>query len=68
MHNKVEMYCTIQDGAKMLKVTRPTVYRMIRDGELARHKVLGRPALKVAQIKRILAQEPKRNGSVKENR
>ena len=45
-------YCTIKQAAKMLRVSRPTVYRMIRDGELKKYHALGRPALDVAQVKK----------------
>lgn len=54
------MYCTISEAAQMLGVSRPTVYAMILRGELKKHKMLGRPALKVAEVKRKNGQP--RNG------
>jgi excisionase family DNA binding protein len=43
-------YCTIQDGAKLLEVSRPTVYKLIKKKKLKRYKVLGRPALKLVEV------------------
>jgi excisionase family DNA binding protein len=43
-------YCTIQDGAKLLDVSRPTVYKLIKKRKLKRYKVLGRPALKLVEV------------------
>ncbi len=46
------MYCTISEAAQIIGVTRPTIYRMIKDGELKRFKMLGRPAIKVTEAKK----------------
>lgn len=46
-------YCTIQDGAKLLGVSRPTVYKRIEEGKLRVYEVLGRPALKLSEVSRL---------------
>jgi excisionase family DNA binding protein len=46
-------YCTIQDGAKLLGVSRPTIYRRIEEGKLKVYEVLGRPALKLSEVSRL---------------
>lgn len=46
-------YCTIEGGAEILKVSRPTVYKLIEDGKLGRYKVLGRPALKLSEVNKV---------------
>lgn len=57
-------YCTIQDGAKLLGVSRPTVYKRIYEGKLKKYEVLGRPALKLSEISRLkLRKEAKSNGN-----
>jgi excisionase family DNA binding protein len=47
-------YCTIRDGAKILKISPPTIYKLIAQGKLGRYTVLGRPALKLTEINRII--------------
>jgi excisionase family DNA binding protein len=46
-------YCTIQDGAKLLGISRPTIYKRIDEGKLKVYEVLGRPALKLSEITRL---------------
>jgi excisionase family DNA binding protein len=46
-------YCTIQDGAKLLGVSRPTVYKRIREDKLKVYEVLGRPALKLSEVAKL---------------
>lgn len=46
-------YCTIKDGAGILKVSRPTVYKFISEGKLGVYTVLGRPALKLTEVNRV---------------
>jgi excisionase family DNA binding protein len=46
-------YCTIQDGAKLLGVSRPTVYKRIKEKKLKVYEVLGRPALKLAEVAQL---------------
>lgn len=46
-------YCTIQDGAKLLGVSRPTVYKRIKERKLKVYEVLGRPALKLSEVSRL---------------
>lgn len=54
-------YCTIQDGARLLGVSRPTVYKRIEEGKLKVYEVLGRPALKLSELTRLkLTKEAKR--------
>ena len=56
-------YCTIQDGAKLLGVSRPTVYKRIREEKLKVYEVLGRPALKLSEVAKLKLN--KRQKSVK---
>lgn len=57
-------YCTIEGGAKILKVSRPTVYKLIKEGHLGRYRVLGRPALKLTEVNKVARlREPKVNGN-----
>jgi excisionase family DNA binding protein len=46
-------YCTIQDGAKLLGVSRPTIYKRIKEDKLKVYEVLGRPALKLSEIAKL---------------
>jgi excisionase family DNA binding protein len=46
-------YCTIQDGAKLLGISRPTVYKRIEEGKLKVYEVLGRPALKLSELSKL---------------
>lgn len=46
-------YVTISDGAGILKVSRPTVYKFISEGKLGVYTVLGRPALKLTELNRV---------------
>jgi len=46
-------YVTISDGADILKVSRPTVYKFISEGKLGVYTVLGRPALRLNEVNRI---------------
>jgi excisionase family DNA binding protein len=56
-------YCTIQDGAKLLGVSRPTVYKRIKEEKLKVYEVLGRPALKLSEVARLkLSKRQKSNG------
>ena len=57
-------YCTIQDGAKLLGVSRPTVYKRIEEKKLVVYEVLGRPALKlseIAELKTVRRRKPKKS-------
>jgi excisionase family DNA binding protein len=57
-------YCTIQDGAKLLGVSRPTVYKRIEEGKLKVYAVLGRPALKLSEVSRLkIKRQQKSNGN-----
>lgn len=59
-------YCTIQDGAKLLGVSRPTIYKRIAEEKLKVYEVLGRPALKLSEIARLKLnkrQQKKSNGN-----
>ena len=51
-------YCTIKEGAAMLNVSRPTVYKLIKDGKLRRYVSMGRPALKVSEVRRKRSPKP----------
>lgn len=44
----MEQYCTVTEAAKLLAVSRPTIYAMLERGELEYIKV----TLKVTRIKR----------------
>jgi excisionase family DNA binding protein len=46
-------YCTIQDGARLLGISRPTIYKRIDEGKLKVYEVLGRPALKLSEVTRL---------------
>lgn len=46
-------YCTIQDGAKLLGISRPTIYKRIDEGKLKVYEVLGRPALKISEVSKL---------------
>lgn len=46
-------YCTIQDGARLLGISRPTIYKRIKEEKLKVYEVLGRPALKLSEIARL---------------
>jgi excisionase family DNA binding protein len=58
-------YCTIEGGARILKVSRPTVYKLLAEGKLGRYKVLGRPALKLTEVNKVarLRKAHKSNGN-----
>ncbi len=57
-------YCTIQEAAALLNVSRPTVYKMIEEGELDRTTMLGRPALRKTAVLRLkLKRDKKENGT-----
>ena len=56
-------YCTIQDGAKLLGVSRPTVYKRIEERKLKVYTVLGRPALKLSEVAQLKTIEKKRNSN-----
>jgi len=58
-------YCTIQEAAKILNLSRPTVYKMIEDGDLKRYFLLGRPALKLSQVRLVRNRLAKKNGNKK---
>lgn len=58
-------YCTIEGGARILRVSRPTVYKLIEDGKLGRYTVLGRPALKLTEVNRVA--KARRTSSKKSN-
>ena len=47
------MYCSISEAAGIIGVTRPTIYRMIADGELKRETMLGRPAIRLREVERL---------------
>jgi excisionase family DNA binding protein len=53
-------YCTIQDGAKLLGVSRPTIYKRIEQEKLKVYLVLGRPALKLSEVAQLKTQSKKR--------
>lgn len=55
-------YCTIEKAASLLGVSRPTVYKLIKDGQLKRHEVVGSgtPALKINEVKRLAQKRSKR--------
>lgn len=54
-------YVTISDGAGILKVSRPTVYKFISEGKLGVYTVLGRPALKLTEVNRVAKKRAKRS-------
>jgi excisionase family DNA binding protein len=55
-------YCTIQDGARLLGISRPTIYKRIDEGKLKVYEVLGRPALKLSELSKLkLARQAKRS-------
>jgi excisionase family DNA binding protein len=56
-------YCTIQDGAKLLGVSRPTIYKRIREDKLKVYEVLGRPALKLSEIARLKLNKRQKSSS-----
>lgn len=47
---------TINEFAAATALSRPTIYRMIRDGELRTAKVRGRQLVPVAEARRIFGQ------------
>lgn len=49
-------YCTIQEAAKILNLSRPTVYKLIDEGKLKRYLLLGRPALKLSDVTKLAAK------------
>jgi len=60
-------YCTIQDGAKLLGVSRPTIYKRIREDKLKVYEVLGRPALKLSEIARLKLNKRQKSPSSKQS-
>jgi excisionase family DNA binding protein len=56
-------FCTIKDGAKILRVSRPTVYKRIEQGKLGVYTVLGRPALKLSEVMELKRLKKKPNGN-----
>ncbi len=55
-------FCTIKDGAKILKLSRPTVYKRIEQGRLGVYTVLGRPALKLSEVNELKKSKKQSNG------
>mgnify|MGYP003113030949 CR=1 FL=1 len=47
---------SINEFANAARLSRPTVYRMIRDGELKTAKVRGRQLVPVAEARRIFGE------------
>ena len=45
---------SINDAARMLGVSRGTIYRMIRDGSLVVYRIGDRQIVSVASVKRIV--------------
>lgn len=56
-------FCTIKDGARILRVSRPTVYKRIDEGKLGRYVVLGRPALRLSEVNELKKSSKKSNGN-----
>ena len=56
-------FCTIKDGAKILKLSRPTVYKRIEQGKLGVYTVLGRPALRLSEVYDLKKSKKKSNGN-----
>lgn len=48
----MDRYYTIKRAAEALGKSRPTVYRLIRDGELKAQKVAGHPAIAITEIEK----------------
>lgn len=46
--------CSIADGAKYIGVSEPTLWRMLRDGELARVKLRGRTLVRYSDLNALL--------------
>lgn len=62
------MYCSIKEAAQIIGVTRPTIYRMIEDGELKREVMLGRPALKLSEVKREADRQSVKRARIESHR
>lgn len=60
-------YCTIQDGAKLLGISRPTIYKRIDEGKLKVYEILGRPALKLSEIAKLKLNRRQKPASKQSN-
>jgi excisionase family DNA binding protein len=54
----MDKFYSIKQAAKALGKSRPTIYRMIRDGELKVQTFAGKPAIAISEVQR--ARRPKR--------
>ena len=48
----MDRYYSIQQTAKELGKSRPTVYKMIKDGKLKAEIIAGRPAVAIKEVER----------------
>ena len=51
-------YITIEETAKLLKVTRPTVYNYIKEGLLTKYRIKKKSVLSMDEIKSLLEPSP----------
>jgi excisionase family DNA binding protein len=51
----MERYLTIKQAAEELGRSRPTVYKMIRDGKLKIQKFAGKPVVAISEVERVKA-------------
>ena len=51
-------YLTIEETAKVLKVTKPTVYNYINEGLLTKYRIKKRSVLSMDEIKSLLEPSP----------
>lgn len=58
-------YCSIKEAAEIIGVSRPTIYAMIEAGKLKRQVMLGRPALRKADVERVAGGRPKGKSATK---
>jgi excisionase family DNA binding protein len=53
----MDRYYTIKRAAEELGKSRPTVYKMIRDGKLRVQTVAGRPAIAISEVEKQRSKE-----------
>lgn len=53
----MDRFYSIKQAALELGKSRPTVYKLIRDGKLKAQTVAGRPAIAIVEVERYAARE-----------
>jgi excisionase family DNA binding protein len=58
----MDKFYSIKQAAIELGKSRPTVYKMIREGKLKVQTVAGRPAIAIVEVERQTGGRPRKDG------